>query len=310
MSIPAAVARKRFGALGTTAELLVTDPAVLAMGESLLGAQLTELDAACSRFRSDSEIARLQRWTGRGVAVSAVLFEALSAAVRAAELTDGLVDPTVGAAVRGLGYDRDFALVGDDPRPVAPASPAPGWWRIGLVPERRQVVVPHGVVLDLGATAKAWAADRAAATIAGAGGCGVLVALGGDIAVGGPAPEAGWRVTIGDDHTSVDPLLDPTVTISSGGLATSTTVRRAWRRAGRRVHHIVDPRTGDVPASRWRTVSVAAGSCLDANTASTAAVILGDAGAGWLRARGLPARLVADSGQITCVGGWPEEPPR
>jgi thiamine biosynthesis lipoprotein len=134
----------------------------------------------------------------------------------------------------------------------------------------------------------------------------VLVSLGGDVRVAGPTPDDGWRIAVGDDHERA--LADPdlVVSIAGGGLATSSTARRTWRRAGRTVHHIVDPRTGDVPVSRWRTVSVAAATCVDANTASTAAVVLGDAAPGWLADRRLPARLVDLDGAVITTAGWPE----
>ena len=171
-------------------------------------------------------------------------------------------------------------------------------------------MVPRGVVLDLGATAKALSADRIATRAAAATGAGVLVSLGGDVRVAGPAPEDGWRIAVGDDHERA--LVDPelVVSITAGGLATSSTMRRAWRRAGRTVHHIVDPRTGDIPASRWRTVSVAAATCVDANTASTAAVVLGTIAPGWLAAHRLPARLVDVDGAVTTTPGWPDRPER
>ena len=109
-----------------------------------------------------------------------------------------------------------------------------------------------------------------------------------------------------EPSAATGPYLWKNVTITAGGLATSGTTRRRWRRGGRTVHHIVDPRTGDIPASRWRTVSVAAATCVDANTASTAAVVLGDAAPGWLAARGLPARLVDVDGAVSTTAGWPE----
>ena len=165
--------------------------------------------------------------------------------------------------------------------------------------------MPRGVRLDLGATAKACAADRAAADLARETGCGVFVNLGGDLAVAGEPPAGGWRVVVGDDHAATDATRDPTVTVHAGGLATSSTTRRAWRRAGRTVHHIVDPRTGDVPDPLWRTVSVAAPSCVYANTAATASIVLGGAAPAWLTARGLPARLVDVHGQVETVAGWP-----
>ncbi|MBB1159540.1 FAD:protein FMN transferase [Amycolatopsis dendrobii] len=301
------IASTRFRALGTTAELMVTDPDRLLAATDLLRAELRAVDETCSRFRDDSEIAALHRRAGSPVRVSPLLAEALQVALRAACATDGLVDPTVGQAVCDVGYDRDFAAIARDlAAPVRPAGEAPGWWRITADWPRREVVVPHGVRLDLGATAKAWAADRASVLVARRLGCGVLIGLGGDIAVAGPAPARGWQVAVGDDHAAVDPRRDPVIALASGGLATSSTVCRTWRRAGRTVHHIVDPRTGDMPGSCWRTVTVAAGTCADANAASTAAVVLGDQAPAWLAERRLPARLVALDGHVVRVAGWPD----
>lgn len=304
-SLRAAPHRAAFPALGSTAVLLVTDGAALAEGERLLRGGLAEVDAAYSRFRDDSELVRLGAYEGRAAPVSPLLAGALEAALRAAAATDGLVDPTVGQAMIDFGYDRDFALVtGDDGTDGAPRPrPAPGWWRVRLDHDGRQVVVPRGVRLDLGSTGKAYAADRAAAHIAGALGCGVLVSLGGDLATAGPAPEGGWLVGVGDDHRAAAPG-DPVVTIRSGALATSSTTRRAWRRGGRAVHHIVDPRTGDLPAPVWRTVSVAARTCVDANAAATAAIVRGEGADDWLDGLGLPARLVGHDGRVVTVGGW------
>lgn len=293
-------------ALGTTAVLLVTDASGLPAASDVLDAELAAVDAACSRFRPDSEISRLHARRGTAVSVGPLLAEAVTVALQAAELTNGVVDPTVGAAVRALGYDRDFADVPPEGGPVVPTGPAPGWWRLGWDADHRLLLVPHGVWLDLGATAKALAADRIAGRAAVAAGCGVLVALGGDVAIGGSPPDGGWQVGVGDDHTAGP---DVTVSLTEGGLATSGTTRRRWRRGGWTVHHIVDPRTGDVPASCWRTASVAAASCVAANTASTAAVVMGPAAVAWLSDCGLSARLVAEDGVVTEVAGWPAECP-
>lgn len=302
------VAATRFAALGTTAEVMVADPSALDLAEDVVREHVRAIDEACSRFREDSEISRLHARAGSAVRVSPVLAEALDVALRAACLTDGLVDPTVGDAVRHLGYDRDFPAVDrDDVAPVTAAGSAPGWWRIQLDVERGEVLLPRGVALDLGATAKALAADRAAADAAARTGCGVFVGLGGDVAVAGAGPAGGWRVVVGDDHANADPDRDPMIAVVSGGLATSSTTCRTWRRAGRVVHHIVDPRTGDVPDALWRTVSVAAGSCVDANTASTASIVLGPAAPQWLTRLGLPARLVTVDGAVTVVAGWPRD---
>lgn len=295
-----------FAALGTTAQVVVTDRGHLPAAVALLRTLLVDIDLACSRFRPDSEITRLHRAAGASTEVSPLLFAALEVALSAAGRSDGLVDPTVGAAVRRLGYDRDFGAVApDDPTPVPCGVPAPGWWRVRLDPVAREVVLPRGVSLDLGATAKAYAADRGAEEIARETGCGVMVNLGGDLAVAGEPPSDGWRITVGDDHTATDPTRDPTVIVRAGGLATSSTTRRTWRRAGRVLHHIVDPGTGEPPESAWRTVSVAAASCVDANTAATAGIVLGAAARDWLAERRLPARLVDSGGHVVTVAGWP-----
>ncbi|GAA5175844.1 FAD:protein FMN transferase [Pseudonocardia eucalypti] len=309
---PAAPGRVGFPALGTTVLLLVSDPALAETAEAVLRAQLAELDRACSRFRADSEITDLHRRAGRVTHVGPLLGEALDVALRAAELTDGLVDPTVGAAMHTLGYDRDFAEVAaTDPGPAAPAThrirPAPGWWRLHWEPATREVLLPRGVHLDLGATAKALAADRAAASAARATGCGVLVSIGGDVSVAGPAPDGGWRIAVADDHRDALDAPDQAVAISGGGLATSSTAVRAWHRGGRRHHHIVDPRTGNNPDPVWRTVTVAARNCVDANIASTASVVLGTEAPTWLAEHHLPARLVAEDGRIERTPGWPAE---
>jgi FAD:protein FMN transferase len=188
-----------FPALGTSATVAVTDAAALAAAHDLLAADLRALDDACSRFRDDSELSRLEHADGQPVTVSPLLAEALAAALRAARLTGGLVSPVMGRSLRLAGYDRDAgALVArrDPPRFV----PAPDWHAVELDVARRQVAIPPGVVLDLGATAKAFAADRAALAIADALGTGVLVALGGDLRVAGPAPAGGWPVWVDDAH--------------------------------------------------------------------------------------------------------------
>lgn len=297
-----------FPALGTTASLVVTDDRLLADAERLLRAELAAVDAACSRFRPDSEITWLHEQAGNEVTVSPLLAEALDAALRAGRLTGGLVDPTVGRAVADLGYDRDFDdVVTDNPLPAATPRPAPGWWRVTLDVANRTVRLPRTVGLDLGATAKALAADRAARRIGDEIGCGVLVNLGGDLCVAGEPPDEGWRIGIADDHRRAGTRPDTTVTVRSGGLATSSTTCRSWRRAGRTVHHIVDPRTGDIPEPALRTVSVAAGTCVDANTASTAAIVLGWRAPGWLSAARLPSRLVGQRGNVFTLAGWPDD---
>ena len=317
-------------ALGCTVRLVVADPRRLAACRVRLTAWLNRVDRACSRFRPDSEISVVCR-DGGPAEISPLLAEALEAALRAARLTDGLVDPTVGAAMAAVGYDRDFSLVEPDGTAIRLTTrPVPGWRMIELEHPDAGTSGPcvlrlrEGVTLDLGATAKAWAADRAAAELAAYAGCGVLVSLGGDIAVAGDSPlrrngERCWRLTVRD---RTDPLagaadsvpdspaelgLEAEISITDGGVATSGTASRRWLRGGDLLHHILDPRTGLPAPSPWRTVSVAAGTCLDANIAATAAFLLGAEAPAWIAAHGLPARLVSERGRLVYTPGWPAD---
>ncbi|MGW4119133.1 FAD:protein FMN transferase [Nocardia sp. NPDC004711] len=341
----------------TTARVVVTDPAALRPARTLIRAHLAEVDAACSRFRADSEISRLARTAGQPVRVSALLAGHLYAALAAARDTGGDLDPTIGTSLIALGYDRDFTLLlpgsaarpaEDHPDAVARKSdsrtgirglegaervtkgetgvdrrgdvgvggrgqgPAglrvpvaltvrPDWTHVRL--DGDLLSVPAGVLLDLGATAKALAADHCAQVVADRLGCGVLVSLGGDIATAGPAPASGWQVLVEDRPGEPRSR----ITLPAGAaLATSSTLRRRWWRGGTLVHHIVDPRTGLAADPVWRTVSVAAGSCLAANTAATAAVIRGRDALTGLRGKGFPSRLVSRDGEVITLCGWPQ----
>ncbi len=293
----------------TSVELVVTDPRAVAPATAVLHRELDRVEQVASRFRPDSEIVRLQEATTRAPSwaqpVSDDLYEAMAIAVRAAALTDGAVDPTVGSALCELGYDRDFSALADGVAGRLPAArPVPGWQTITVDAERRAIGLLPGTVLDLGATAKAWAADRASAAIAGELDCGVLVSLGGDLAVHN-APDGGFSVGIadvcGDQTTTVQ------VSVASGGLATSGIGRRHWMLGRHPVHHLVHPETGRPVDSYWRTVSVAAGSCVDANTASTASMVKGVGAVTWLEERSLPARLVRTDGLCLTAAHWPKD---
>jgi thiamine biosynthesis lipoprotein len=296
-------------ALGSTATLCVTDERALGRAQVLLERELAEIDEACSRFRPDSELARLNGAPGRPVAVSTRLLEAIHVALQAAAASEGLVDPTVGRTLRLAGYDQTFEVVRRRNGHAFRASFAavPGWRRVEVDYENRTVQVPVGCELDLGATAKALAADLAARSVAAEVGGGVLVALGGDVAVAGEPPAGGWPIRLADDHAAPLDAPGPVVSIRSGGLASSGTAVRRWRAGQTELHHIVDPRSGRPAQTPWRTVSVAGGSCVDANIASTAAVVLGAQASAWLSRRGLSARLVDVSGGVVYIAGWPEE---
>jgi thiamine biosynthesis lipoprotein len=305
----AELASVSFSALGTTALLCVSSPAGLAPAQEVLERELAEIDLACSRFREDSELVRLNAAAGTGpVEVGRRLLEAVDVALSAAAETGGLVDPTVGRTLRFAGYDRRFATVKlrDGAAFHARFDGVPGFGGIQIDPRRRTIALAPDVELDLGATAKALAADRSARAAARAARCGVLVSLGGDVSVAGDAPAGGWPIRVADDHAAPLDEPGPAVAIRSGGLATSGTTVRRWRAGALELHHIVDPRTGRPAVTPWRTVTVAGRSCVDANVASTAAIVLGERAPAWLEARRAVARLVRVSGEVVLTGPWPE----
>ncbi|HUJ07386.1 MAG TPA: FAD:protein FMN transferase [Streptosporangiaceae bacterium] len=317
MTAAGAPASSTFGVFGTTAVLIVTDPAALGAARAIADAELAAVDKACSRFRPDSELSVINTSHGELAHVSELFAALIAEALRAAELTDGDVDPTCGAALAAAGYDRDFAEVRSGTAAGTAAGAAagnraagqvPGWRSVRFDQAARTVRLERGTRLDLGATAKAWAADRCAGLIAARADCGALVSLGGDVAVAGPPPGDGWQVRATDDHAAGRDAPGQTVTIREGGLATSSITVRAWTAGGRAMHHIIDPATGQPARSCWRTVSVAAASCADANIASTAAIIRSEAAPAWLTGSGLPARLVRHDGTVVTTIGWPEDP--
>lgn len=298
-----------FPAFGATAVVSVASPAKLESARLAVEEVVASFDLACSRFRDDSELCAVNAAAGKPVAASSLLIDSVAAALRAARLTQGDVDPTVGGALIALGYDRDFDALGNDGATGATIRIAqvPGWRTVELDAEAGTVRVPPGVKLDLGATAKALAADRAVAAASHVSRCGALVSLSGDVATAGIAPNGGWRIRVTDDHRAGIDAPGQWISIRSGGLATSSVAVRRWSTASGVAHHLVDPTTGQPAAGDWRTASVCAASCLDANIASTAAIIRGRPAARWLSSLGLPSRLVAHDGTALHLAGWPDE---
>jgi thiamine biosynthesis lipoprotein len=294
-------------ALGGSVRVIVTRPADLGRAKAAVDEVLRAIDIAASRFREDSELSRLNGMAGQEVLVSPLLAQAIAAALRGARLSGGAVDPTIGSAVKLAGYDADFDSVPVDGAELKlTATTVPGWQSVQFGEASRMVRIPTGVELDLGATAKALASDlAAAAAIRVCGGGGVLVSLGGDIAVAGEAPAEGWLIQTSEDSGAAIAEGEETISVRTGGIATSSTTVRRWTRGGAVLHHIIDPTTGLPVDSCWRTASVIAATCVDANIASTAAIVMGRKAESWLSAHRLPGRLVDRDGHVQRVAGWP-----
>jgi thiamine biosynthesis lipoprotein len=211
----------------------------------------------------------------------------------------------MGREIVALGYDQTFSAVlargAQNPRESANTNYDADAWRNVDVDPTGGVRIPSGCALDLGATAKAWASDLVAAAVLDELGGRVLVSLGGDISIAGEE-EFPWPIAISEKPN--EPAA-ATVLLAGGGLATSSTRVRRWPSGANYRHHLLDPRTGQPVDELWRTVTATGPTCVAANVATTAAVVLGAEAVGWLSKRGVAARLVDTHGSVATVGGWP-----
>jgi thiamine biosynthesis lipoprotein len=292
-----------FAAMGTLNTVVVDEPAALPAAMDIVESEVSEIDRVCSRFREDSELSRLNRGChNTDVGLSPLLEEAIVEALRTAEMTGGLVDLTIGKRLEEVGYTITFRdLPANGPALDLRVQRAVGWRSIAYDPVAHTVRLPEGVAIDLGASGKAWAADRCADAVATRLGVSVAVDCGGDIAFRGSHPPGGWPVRVSSD-IGADDWQD--IVVFDGGLATSGTTMRRWRRGGVELHHIIDPATGLPAQTPWAVVSVAAATCVEANAAATAAVIMGERAIAWLDEARLPARLVDVDGGVHFAGGW------
>jgi thiamine biosynthesis lipoprotein len=273
------VNERRFVAMGTEVVVGAREPMAFGAVEQLF----REREATFSRFIADSELNRVNACAGRMVRTSTVFADALSLALRLADETGGLLDPTLGVALEAAGYSRDFETLRPDPAP--PARARPGVWRTVRIIGRCVFVAP-GVRLDLNGVVKALAVDDALALFAGDG----FVSAGGDLAVRGEL-----NVSVPNGQT---------VLLRRGALATSGSVKRRWLRGGAVQHHLIDPRTGRPSASRWEQVTVCGATCVAADAAAKAAFLLDGRGPTWLDSRGIPGLFFGVDGSVIANATW------
>jgi thiamine biosynthesis lipoprotein len=307
----------RWSCWGTTAYVTVTDPAALPAARRLVSRQFAAAERAASRLRPDAELHKLYRAGGRAITVSPLLADLVAAALVAAERTDGDVDPTVGAAMTAVHSSRSIwsgrsgrstcrdesALPTCGSRPTA-ARRVPGWEQVEL--SGRRLRVPIGTTLDLSATAKAVACDRAAAQVRDRLDVGVLVGLGADAVSAGPATDDGWIVEIGDRAGSRRSLLN-----LPAGAAVTTSHFTAHTSAGQVADpelgtpgHLIDPHTGHAPTPVWRMASAIGFSGLEAASYTAAALVRGTSARAWLGQLWVPAQLITIYDDVITVGPW------
>lgn len=293
-----------FSVWGLSGTLATEHPHQMRDAEKRLWERLSEFDAACNRFCPDSELSRLNQRPGEIVPISDTLERALVSALDARDATEGLCDPSVLPALLALGYDVDY----DELRRrdhVTRRSPVPSLGAESVVLDliNHTATLAPGCQLDLGASAKALVADVVADDIAPTGG--VVVELGGDVAVRGHGPQGLWAIGVSDSlHLSGR---EPRVGIEHGGIATSSITARTWRADGRTLNHVIDPRTGECANGPYVSATISANSCALANAFATAALLWGEEAGYHVAQAGWSGRLVRRDRSVEYVGGWPED---
>lgn len=287
--------RREFRAMGTDVLLLLNpaveaDDAERALDEAV--DEIARIEKVASRFDRDSELSRLN--AAGTMEVSPDLMRLITLALQMREATGGRFDPTVHAAMVAAGYDRTLDDIPED-GPEA-GVPQPGGGAVDANPQTGVVTLGMGVAIDLGGIAKGWAADRAADLLGMAGAC--LVSMGGDIAVRGSLDGEPWPIEVAHgDSTAV-------IGLTRGGMATSGTDRRRWRRAGKDMHHVIDPATGRPSTTDLVRVTAIAEDAAHAEVWATALLVSGsEAAADEADRMGMPAVLVAADGNTTSAGG-------
>lgn len=264
----------------------------------------TEVERCLSRFRPDSELSVLNRSEGRSFHASPLLFRAVSLAVKAAEETNGLFDPTILSTLEAAGYDRSFELIGAVAQISITATSGKGssadYRSIRCDASSSTIQLGVGQRIDLGGIGKGLAVDLAlAATEELPSRC---INAGGDLAVRGASEGAtGWTIAL-EDGGHAAPL---SVQVTDAALATSTTLKRRWMAGDEVCHHLIDPRTGRPSTSSLRTVTVVAATCVQADIAAKTALLLGEDGIAFLAERGMHGFAVRTDSSATATSGWP-----
>ncbi|MCU1352624.1 MAG: thiamine biosynthesis lipoprotein ApbE [Acidimicrobiales bacterium] len=265
-------------------------------------ARIDELERRWSRFRDVSEVSQLNERAGELLAVSAETRLLVTRAIEAWEVTGGRFDPTVLGDVVRAGYDRSYDTMEAD---VAPGFSTQFRGCSDIVVEGAGVRLPSGTGFDPGGIGKGLAADLVVAEAMGAGAAGACVNLGGDLRAAGTSPDGqAWTIAVGHPWQR-DPITR--LGLAAGAVATSTTLRRAWRVDGRPAHHVVDPETGVPAETGIELATVVTGEGWLAEALATS-VLLGDPSDPFdvVRRCGAEALAVTGDGTVLATAGLPQ----
>jgi len=257
--------------------------------------EVLRIEAKYSRYRDDSALSRINRSAGdeRGVVVDDETAALLDYAAAAWRESDGKFDPTAGILRRVWNF-RDRIVPAAEA--VSALLPNIGWQRLHWQRPRLSLPLP-GMELDFGGFGKEYAADSAAGIGLQAGIVSGIVDLGGDVRLLGPQPGGRpWRIGIRDPAQATRAIAS--LALERGAIATSGDYERSFEFRGQRYSHLLDPHDG-WPVQGYASVSVLAGQCLIAGTATTTAVLKGiEDGRKWLESLGLPWLAVHPDGRI------------
>jgi len=275
----------RFTAMASPCEVLVDtdDETEAARVGRAAQEEALRIEHKFSRYRSDNIVYAINHSAGEPVEVDDELAALLNYAQTLYEASNGLFDITSGILRRVWKFDGSDRVPSQEA--VREILPLVGWHKVTWNAPRFRL--PDGMEIDLGGIGKEYAVDRAAALIAAASAHSYLVNFGGDLFASGLRSGARpWSVGIDDPDQTGEAALYR-VEISRTGLATSGDARRFLRWKGKRLGHILDPRTGWPVEHGPRSVTVAAPSCLEAGTLSTLAYLQGPRASEFLAEQGV-----------------------
>jgi len=284
--------------MGSEAHVVVTgDVRLLRVAR----ARIQELERRWSRFIPTSEITFLNSHRGAPHSVSPDTFRLVDRAIRGWRATGGRFDPTVLGDLIREGYDRPFQAVVLDPGSgVSVLRRDAGGIRTD--PEAQTIELPSDAGFDPGGLGKGLGADIVVEELLAAGAEGACVNLGGDLRVEGVGPDHGrWLIAL--DHPT-EPRPAAIVALAAGGVATSTSLKRAWMVGSRRRHHLIDPETGHSLQSPAVAVTALARDAASAEIATKHALLaVPGSELAALEELGCDGLIVTDNGQLEATAG-------
>jgi thiamine biosynthesis lipoprotein len=263
----------RFTAMASPCEVLIDTDDRAAARELVAVAEREALrvEAKFSRYRADNIVHRINHSDGRPVELDEETALLIDYAATCHAASDGRFDITSGVLRRVWTFDGGSRVPTSEA--IAEALSLVGWHRVTR--EGSSISLPAGMEIDLGGIGKEYAVDRAAALVGARTGAAFLVNFGGDLWASGPRRNArDWGVGVDDPERTGAAVLYR-VDLTRGGLATSGDARRFVMWQGRRLGHILDPRTGWPVEGAPRAVTVLGRNCLEAGTLSTLAYLQG-----------------------------------